>query len=219
MDCVSVMAGAGSRTRIKFCGITSAQDALAAVDAGADALGFVFYASSPRAVTIGQVKEILHSIPPFVARVGLFLNPEAEAVRAVLDTLRLDILQFHGAESPDFCASFGTPYMKALGASPDADLEEQTRGYPHAAAFLFDSHRCGEAGGTGKTFDWNMLPTSLMRPLVLAGGLTPGNVAEAVRRVRPYAVDVSSGVESAPGRKDSELMKSFVAEVKRADDS
>lgn len=213
------MGEAVSRTRVKFCGITNAEDALAAVQAGADAVGFVFCAGSPRAVTISRVSDICRLLPPFVARVGLFLDPKPEQVGAVLDALHLDLLQFHGAERAEFCSSFQVPYMKAVGVRDNDSLEDEIRRHAGAAALLFDSHGPGAAGGTGQTFDWQLLPRGLSRPIVLAGGLNAGNVAEAVRKVRPYAVDVSSGVESAPGRKDADLMKRFVAEVKGADDS
>ncbi len=206
-----------ARTRIKFCGITRPQDAQAAVAAGADALGFVFYAKSPRAVTLKQVNEICQGLPPFVARVGLFLNADPAAVQATVDAVSLDLLQFHGTETADECTRYGLPYMKALGMAEDESLLSQASAHAAAAALLIDSHKLGEAGGTGEVFDWSTVPRQLERPLVLAGGLNVSNVAAAIRQLRPYAVDVSSGIESAPGRKDRQLMQDFSARVRQAD--
>ncbi len=206
-----------ARTRSKICGITSREDALAAIAAGADALGFVFYAGSPRAVDKDVISPFLAELPPLVSKVGLFLNADRDYVASVIDQLPLDLLQFHGTETAEYCDSFGKPYIKALGAARAEELSVLADNYPGASALLFDSHPAGKAGGTGEVFDWSQLPASLTRPLILAGGLTPDNVAEAVRKVRPYAVDVSSGVESAPGRKDSNLMNQFVARLRRAD--
>ncbi len=205
------------RTRVKICGITRMEDALAACEAGADALGFVFYARSPRAVTPEAAREMALALPPFVSRVGLFVDAAPETVAAVLDVVPLDLLQFHGDECPADCASFGRPYLKAVpmaaGLNPVAYMDT----YPHAAGFLLDSHGNGKTGGTGQTFDWERIPRDLHHCLVLAGGLNPDNVAEAVRRVRPWAVDVSSGVEARPGIKDPARMQAFVNEVKRVD--
>lgn len=206
------MIGHPVQTRIKICGITNEGDALAAVAAGADAIGLVFYPPSPRAVSVDEAVRILSVLPPFVSSVGLFLDPEVAAVDEVLNVVPLSMLQFHGRESAAFCHSFKRPYLKALGLAGNRPLNADD--YVDAAALLFDSHAPGEAGGTGKTFDWQRLPRT-QRPVILAGGLTPQNVGEAVRQVRPYAVDVSSGVELAPGRKDPSLMKAFVEEVQR----
>lgn len=200
------------QTRIKICGITNEGDALAAVAAGADAIGLVFYPPSPRAVSVSEAVRILSVLPPFVSSVGLFLDPEAAAVEEVLEAVPLSMLQFHGRETAAFCHGFKRPYLKALGLAGNQPLNADD--YRDAAALLFDSHAPGEAGGTGKTFDWQRLPKS-ERPVILAGGLTPENVGAAIRQVRPYAVDVSSGVELSPGRKDPALMKAFVEEVQR----
>ena len=206
-----------SRTRSKICGITCREDALAAIAAGADALGFVFYAKSPRAAEKEVIGQFLRNLPPLVSKVGLFLDADADFVTSVINVLSLDYLQFHGTETAGYCDSFGKPYIKALGAGAGPELSTLATYYPRASALLFDSHSAGKAGGTGEIFDWSQLPGNLNKPLILAGGLTPGNVAEAVRQVRPYAVDVSSGVESAPGRKSADLMKQFVAQLKCAD--
>ena len=207
------------RTRIKICGITRKQDALAAVEAGADALGLVFYPPSPRHLERVDASEIGAVIPPFVQRVGLFMNPEASRVRDTLQALDLDLLQFHGDESAAFCESWNRAYIKAIpmgGMGGDADPEAYMRSHPKARGFLLDSHAPGEAGGSGKTFDWTRLPRDTKRPLILAGGLHPGNVGEAIRQIRPYGVDVSSGVESAPGIKDPARMQAFCAQVANA---
>lgn len=205
------------RTRVKICGITRMEDALAACDAGADALGFVFYATSPRAVTPEAAREMALALPPFVSRVGLFVDATPETVAAVLDVVPLDLLQFHGNECPADCASFGRPYLKAVPMAEGLDPLAYMDAYPHATGFLLDSHGNGKTGGTGQTFDWERIPRDLHHRLVLAGGLNPDNVAEAVRRVRPWAVDVSSGVEARPGIKDPARMQAFVNEVKRVD--
>ncbi len=202
-----------SRTRVKICGITRPQDLQVAVAAGADALGFVFAAGSPRVLTAEQAAELARQVPAFVSRVGLFLDQDFAAVSRVLDRVPLSLLQFHGREPADFCRSFGRPYIKALGMASAPEFDAAQREYRDAAALLLDSHRAGEAGGTGRTFDWAGIPAS-ERPLVLAGGLTPENVREAVRHVRPWAVDVSSGVEDAPGVKNAERIQKFIDEAK-----
>lgn len=202
-----------SRTRVKICGITRPQDVQAAVAAGADALGFVFAAGSPRVLTAELAAELARQVPAFVSRVGLFLDQDFAAVSRVLDRVPLSLLQFHGRERADFCRSFGRPYIKALGMASAPELDAAQREYRDAAALLLDSHRAGESGGTGRTFDWSGIPV-LGLPLVLAGGLTPENVREAVRRVRPWAVDVSSGVEDAPGVKNAERIRKFIDEAK-----
>jgi phosphoribosylanthranilate isomerase len=203
-------------TRIKICGITRRDDALQAAAAGAHAIGLMFYRKSPRYLAVDQAVLIRRALPPFIAAVAVFMDAEADEVRAVAQQLRPDLLQFHGREPADFCAAFGLPYLKTIpmsGLEPAAYAAQ----YPSAAGFLLDSHGPGEAGGSGRAFDWSRVPAGLSAPLILAGGLTPDNVAEAVRRVRPYAVDVSSGVESSPGIKDAGLMQAFVKGVQRGD--
>ncbi|RMG60155.1 MAG: phosphoribosylanthranilate isomerase [Gammaproteobacteria bacterium] len=205
------------RTRIKICGITRPEDALAAAEAGADAIGLVFWPKSPRHVTLPQAVEICTALPPFVSTVGLFLDAEEARVEETLRQVPLDLLQFHGDECPADCSRYGWPYIKAIGMQGGTDAVRYAETYPDAAGFLLDSHAVGEAGGTGKTFDWSAIP-ELERPLILAGGLNPDNVAEAVRTVRPWAVDVSSGVESEPGIKDAALIERFISEVRKADE-
>jgi phosphoribosylanthranilate isomerase len=204
------------RTRVKICGLTSPDDALLAADCGADAIGLVFYSKSARAVTAAQALDICRSLPAFVTTVGLFVNPEEEEVRSVLKHVHLDCLQFHGDESAAFCASFGIPYMKAIRVRPELDLLEEIAKYSTSSAILLDSYDKNSAGGTGIAFDWRIARRCVQEArvkIVLAGGLTAINVAEAIRLVEPYAVDVSSGVESEPGRKSKEQMSSFFNEV------
>ena len=203
--------------RVKICGITSTTDALNAANAGADALGFVFYAKSPRYVTPEQAAEICQALPPFVTSVGLFMNADAKQVRATLDTVSLDLLQFHGSETPEFCRSFGRPYIKALGIQGLVDFAEQADQYPDALGILVDSHALGKAGGTGQTFDWKLLPKNYSKPIILAGGLNPENIAEAVRETSVYAVDLSSGVESSPGIKSKAKIDALMREVKHVE--
>ncbi len=193
------------------------EDALAAAMAGADAVGFVFYARSPRAVTPEAAREMALAMPPFVSRVGLFVDAAPDRVAAILDTVPLDLLQYHGDECPADCDAIGRPYLKAVPMAPGTDPVAYMETYPHAAGFLLDSHGNGRTGGTGETFDWDRIPRDLRHCLVLAGGLNPENVADAVRRVRPWAVDVSTGVEARPGIKDPARMQAFVDEVKRVD--
>jgi len=200
--------------RVKICGITRMQDLEAAVAAGADAVGFVFAAGSPRAVHPEQAVLLAAAVPAFVARVGLFLDQDYDEVARVLGCVPLSLLQFHGREGPEFCRRFGRPYIKALGMGDGADPAQAAAAYTDAAALLLDSHEQGLPGGTGQAFDWGRVPR-LGRPLVLAGGLTPDNVRAAVERVRPWAVDVSSGVEDAPGIKNASKIESFVKEAKR----
>lgn len=205
------------RTRIKICGITRTEDALAAAAAGADAIGLIFYAGSSRHVTMETAAAIVGRLPPFVTAVGLFVNPAEDEVGAVLDQVPLDLLQFHGAETPGFCARFGRPYIKALAAAPGVDLLQSAGLYRDARGVLIDAYVPGAHGGTGVTADWHAIPGTLPLPLVLAGGLTPDNVDQAVRTVRPWAVDVSSGVELARGVKDHDKMTAFVRGVRNAD--
>lgn len=199
--------------KVKICGITSGADALAAVDAGADALGFMFYAPSPRNVSFGVAAEIIRQLPPFVAKVGVFVNPTEEEVRRAIGECGLDTLQFHGEETPEFCRRFGLKAMKAFRVR-DAESLRQTDAYANEA-WLLDSYVAGQLGGTGARFNWDLATEAARRHTVLlAGGLTPENAAEAVRKVRPYGLDVSSGVESAPGRKDAAKVRAFIAAAK-----
>jgi|AntDeeMetagen192_2_1112575.scaffolds.fasta_scaffold05875_2 phosphoribosylanthranilate isomerase len=205
------------RVRVKICGVTQAEDAAAAVDAGADALGFVFFADSSRALSLEQACRISRELPPFVARVALFLEPAAADVQAVLDQLRPDALQFHGRETPQFCRRFAWPYMKSV---PMGDARVNLRAwadhYADAQALLLDANRAGAAGGSGESFDWQRELELPDKPIVIAGGLHAGNVGEAIQRFAPYAVDVSSGVECAPGIKDARRVREFMAAVARA---
>lgn len=203
------------RTRIKICGMTRREDVQAAAQLGVDAIGLVFYAASKRCLTLAQARELVRSVPAFVTVTGLFLDASRAEVQHTLDAVRLDLLQFHGSESPEFCAAFGRPYVKALAMRVQPDLVDCAKRYHGAAALLLDSHLPGQAGGTGTTFDWHALPRLSDMPLILAGGLDASNVGEAIRALRPYAVDVSSGVESAPGIKDAVRMAEFVREVNR----
>lgn len=198
------------RCRTKICGITSAQAALDCADSGADAIGLVFYPPSPRAVTIEQAAEIVAKLPAFVTAVGLFVDAEPGEVRAVLDGVRLDLLQFHGDETPAYCEQFPARYIKAIRMHPDLDVTEEINRHGKASGVLLDAWSSGQAGGTGKQFDWSRVPRGLDMPIVLAGGLGPDTVAEAISTVRPYAVDVSSGVESSPGIKDPTKVRHFI---------
>lgn len=205
------------RTRIKFCGLTRAGDVRLAGELGVDALGFIFVPDSPRALTLAQATALRQAVPPFVQVVALFMDPDRARVHETLRALRPTLLQFHGREEATFCASFGLPYVKTLpmGEGVEAAEELATR-YPSAEAFLLDGHKAGAPGGQGVRFDWTRLPT-LPKPWLLAGGLSPDKVFEAVRAARPFGVDVSSGIEGAPGLKDGERMHRFVQEVRRAD--
>lgn len=206
-----------STVRVKICGITRVEDALAAVAAGADAIGLVFYAPSPRAVTAEQARAIISALPPFVTTVGLFVDMPGEELDSVLATVPLDLLQFHGDESPEACRRHGRPYLKALRIRPGDDVPALIDRYPGASGVLLDTYVPGTPGGTGEAFDWSLVPSAPSRPVVLAGGLTPGSVAEAIRRVRPYAVDVSGGVEAAKGIKDPVLIRAFIDAVRSAE--
>ncbi len=217
------------RTRVKICGITRLADGLAAAREGADAIGFVFWPGTPRRVAADAARAIASALPPFVTTVGLFVDPDPAEVRATLASVPLDLLQFHGNEAPELCRAFARPYVKAVPVGPRAakdGLLEYAARYPDAAGWLFDAPPSGGLpGGTGQTFDWSTLPHDLQRPLVLSGGLDAGNVGAAIRRVRPWAVDVSSGVEAigadgkpAKGIKDPERIRAFIEEVRHADD-
>jgi len=202
------------RTRVKICGITRAQDAADVAAMGGDAIGLVFYPQSPRAVTAVQAAEIVADLPAFVTVVGLFVNAAPAKIRAVLKKVRIDVLQFHGDEPPEACRAYGRPYIKAIAMRKDMDVHAQARGYADAAGLLLDSYSEGSpGGGTGRVFDWSQVPANLGRPLILAGGLTPENVAEAIRQTRPYAVDVSGGVESTKGIKNAAKIAAFIRGV------
>ena len=205
------------RTRIKICGITRQSDARAAVKAGADALGLVFYPDSPRAVTLTEAEAVVAALPPSVCLVGLFVDAEPELVTEACEALPLSMLQFHGNEKQAYCRDFGLPWMKALRVAPDTDVEAAMEDYSEANAILLDTWRAGIAGGTGESFDWNKVPRETGRRLVLAGGLRPNNVAEAIAAAHPYAVDVSGGVEASPGLKDAGKMAEFITAVAAAD--
>jgi phosphoribosylanthranilate isomerase len=210
------MGTAPLRTRVKVCGITRAADARAAAEAGADAIGLVFYPPSPRYLSNERAVEIRDALPPFVQSVALFVNPDAPQVAQVIGRVKPALLQFHGDETPRFCAQFGVPYVKACRVRQGIDALEYLRPFSTAAAWLFDSH-VAEYGGVGESFDWALVPAQPERPVILSGGLSPANVAAAVRRVRPWGVDVSSGVESAKGLKDAAKIAAFIAEVRNAD--
>lgn len=205
------------RTRAKICGITRIEDGLAAAAAGADAIGLVFYAKSPRAVGADQAAGICAALPPFVTTVGLFVNAAEEEVQAVMDEVPLDLLQFHGDESAEYCRRFRRPWIKAVRMTEGIDLTAVAAEYRGASALLLDSYQKGVPGGTGHAFDWARVPADLTMPVILAGGLGPDNVAEAVRQVHPYAVDVSSGVEQEKGIKDADKIIAFMRGVETAD--
>ena len=200
-------------TRVKICGITNLEDALAAAAAGADALGFVFYGPSPRNIEVDQAKTILSKLPPFITTVGLFVNADASFLQSVLKLLPLDLLQFHGDESEAECKRWGKPYIKAIRMQEGLDLVELCRTYESSRGILLDTFVAGQPGGTGQVFDWANIPPDLRKPIVLAGGLDPSNVANAVKQVNPWAVDVSGGVEAAKGKKDHALIKAFITGV------
>ncbi|NNA59327.1 phosphoribosylanthranilate isomerase [Pseudomonas koreensis] len=205
-----------SAVRSKICGITRIEDALAAVEAGADAIGFVFYAKSPRAVSAQQARAIIRALPPFVTTVGLFVNASRCELGEILDAVPLDLLQFHGDESADECESWHRPYIKALRVKAGDDIAAAVDAYPSASGVLLDTYVEGVPGGTGEAFDWSLIPQQLSKPLILAGGLTPENVADAVARVKPYAVDVSGGVEASKGIKDHAKIRAFIDAVRRS---
>ena len=205
------------RTRVKICGITRPDHARAAAGLGADAIGLMFYEPSPRYVTRARARAVCAALPPLVSIVAVFVNPEPREVEAVIEDLPVDLLQFHGDEPAELCAKSGKPYVKAVRVRSRDDVVNAAARYPDARALLLDAHHDALWGGTGARFDWNVVPDDVGRPVVLAGGLTPGNVAGAIRRVRPFAVDVSGGVESAPGEKDAGSMERFIKEVAGAE--
>ncbi|MCD5972902.1 N-anthranilate isomerase [Pseudomonas savastanoi pv. glycinea] len=202
-----------SAVRSKICGITRIEDALAAVEAGADAIGFVFYAKSPRAVSVQQARAIIAALPPFISTVGLFVNASRCELNETLDAVPLDMLQFHGDETPEQCDGYHRPFIKALRVQAGDDIAASCRLYSRASGILLDTFVAGVPGGTGETFDWALIPNSLEKPIILAGGLTSANVAQAITQVRPYAVDVSGGVEKSKGIKDHDKIRAFMSAV------
>lgn len=198
------------RVRVKICGVTRVEDALAAAAAGADAIGLVFVEKSPRFVRLEQARAIAAALPPFITTVGLFVDASADRIREVLGQVPLDLIQFHGRETPEDCQQFGYPYIKVVRMVPDVDLHAEAQHYEQAAGLLLDAYDPQIAGGTGATFDWTQVPPDLGKPVILAGGLTPENIARAIRAVRPYAVDVSSGVEQSKGIKDAAKIAAFI---------
>lgn len=207
------------RTRIKFCGMTRADDIALAAGLGVDAIGLIFAASSKRRIDAAKARELRAAAGPFVHVVALFMDNPMSEVRNIISMARPTLLQFHGGETAEDCECHGLPYLKAVPMGSRADLRECVAQHPRAAGFVLDGHAEGEAGGRGETFDWTRVPRGFDRPLLLAGGLAPDNVFEAIRIARPYAVDVASGIEAAAGVKDPEHMRRFVSEVRRADAS
>jgi phosphoribosylanthranilate isomerase len=211
-----------SSPRVKICGITSVDDALIAAEAGADAIGLVFYEPSPRAVSVDTAITIARSVGPFVSVVGLFVNAQADEISNILSRVSLHVLQFHGNESLTFCEQFQRPYIKAVRMKPEIDIDQAISAYPSALGVLLDAYQKGVPGGTGETFDWGRIPSVAARlaadypPIVLAGGLTPSNVIQAVQQTSPYAVDVSGGVEQALGKKDQQKVIDFIKNAKAA---
>ncbi|MCR4331975.1 MAG: phosphoribosylanthranilate isomerase [Sulfuricaulis sp.] len=204
------------RTRVKICGITRIEDAMAAAQAGADAIGFVFDPKSPRHVHPDQALKIARALPPFITIVGLFVNAAPDTIEGVLSHVPLDLIQFHGNEKPEQCRRYHRSYIKAIHMKPDVDLREMARLYGDATGLLLDTYVPDAAGGSGQAFDWNRIPSDLGKSVILAGGLTPENVGDAVRRVHPYAVDVSSGVEQSKGVKDAKKISAFIEAVRNA---
>lgn len=204
-------------TRVKICGITRVEDARAAAQSGADAIGLVFYAASARHVEFRRAAEIRRALPPFVTSVALFVNAPYEEIKQVLFEVPIDVLQFHGDEPPDYCQQFDRPYVKAVRMGPEVDLLQYASAYASAQALLLDASIPGLVGGTGQTFDWNLIRRDIALPIVLSGGLTVTNVGAAIHTVRPWAVDVSSGVEASPGIKDARKIDEFIRGVKNAD--
>ena len=199
------------RTRVKVCGITRPEDARVAAAAGVDAIGLVFYAKSPRFVGLSDAAVISAEVGPFVTTVGLFVNAPQQQVAGTLERVGLQLLQFHGDEDDEYCRQFGRPFIKAIRMAPDLNLSKELARFPSASGFLFDAWHKDKYGGTGETFAWRRLPSGSDFPLILAGGLNPGNVADAISQARPYAVDVSGGVETAPGIKSARLIEQFIA--------
>lgn len=204
------------RTRTKICGITRLEDAKASVRAGCDALGFVFYKESPRYIALDDFKVIVKELPPFVTKTGLFVNADPAEIEEAIQSGLVNVLQFHGDETPDFCRQFNFPYIKAVAVSSSVDLIQYAKDFHDAEALLLDTYHEHLKGGTGQTFDWNLIPQTLSKPIVLAGGLTVDNVKEAIKKVKPYAVDVSGGVEESKGIKNSLKIQAFIKETQDA---
>jgi len=204
------------RTRTKICGITRLEDAKASILAGCDALGFVFYKESPRYIALDAFKVIVKELPPFVTKTGLFVNADPAEIEEAIQSGLVNVLQFHGDETPDFCRQFNFPYIKAVAVSSSVDLIQYAKDFHDAEALLLDAYHEHLKGGTGQTFDWNLIPQSLSKPIVLAGGLTVDNVKEAIKKVKPYAVDVSGGVEESKGIKNSLKIQAFIKETQDA---
>lgn len=205
------------RTRVKICGFTRVQDAVIAASMGVDALGLVFYPPSPRNVEIEQAADIVKALPPFTSVVALFVDENEQRVRQVLDSVPIDLIQFHGDEAADYCRLFNRPYVKAIQMRDKVDLQDLAHQYHDASGFLLDAYHPDAKGGTGLCFNWDLIPATCSKPIILAGGLEPKNVKQAVETVKPYAVDVSSGVEAGKGIKDAEKMTVFVNEVYEGD--
>ena len=203
------------RTRVKICGITRIEDALAAAHNGADAIGLVFYAESPRNVSLQAAQEIVDALPPFISVVGLFVNASENKIQTVLSQLRLDVLQFHGDETVADCAQFNLPYLKAIRVKPDTNLLQYCLEFNSAQALLLDAHSDAAYGGTGQVFDWDLIPQNLPKPIILAGGLNAQNVGDAIKQAQPYAVDVSGGVEQSKGIKDAAKIAAFMRAVEQ----
>jgi phosphoribosylanthranilate isomerase len=204
-------------TAVKICGVTREEDALTAARCGAHAIGLVFYRASPRYVEPQVAAAIVRALPPFVTPVGLFVNAQADEVRSIASEVGVQLLQFHGSETPGFCLQFDMPYLKAVRVRPGVDLLQYARDFHGAKGLLLDAYDASLHGGTGATFDWALIPPSLPLPIVLSGGLSPENVGEAIRRVKPAAVDVSSGVEASKGIKDPAKIAAFISGVRNAD--
>ena len=209
------MSGQNPLPRVKICGITSINDSRYALAAGADAIGLVFYPQSPRYVTAEQANTIANAAGPFITVVGLFVNAQPKQVKNIMARVPLNLLQFHGDESPEYCQQFSLPYLKAIRMKSDMDLMGAMNAYTSASGILLDTYRKGVPGGTGECFSWNLVPHNWIRPIVVAGGLTPENVRQAMTIANPYGVDVSGGVESVPGIKDEEKIYTFMSNVKR----
>jgi phosphoribosylanthranilate isomerase len=202
-----------SRTRVKICGITNVKDALLAVQYGTDAIGLNFYSKSARHISIIKAQEIVFVLPPFVTVAALFVNPTHDEVSSILNEVNISLLQFHGEETHDFCRSFRKPYIKAISVEPDLDLKKCAEQYTDAQAILLDTSHAGKFGGTGKVFNWKLIPENFYKPIILAGGLNSDNVADAILQVNPYAVDVTTGVESEAGKKDPLKLSRFFEKV------
>jgi phosphoribosylanthranilate isomerase len=206
-----------SPVRVKVCGITRVEDALSAIRLGANAIGFVFWSKSSRYITPDSVREIVLALPPFVTTVGVYVDPTQEWVEETAVAGGLSLLQFHGDEAPEFCEQFSLPYIKAIRVREGVDLLQYTTRYRRARGLLLDTYTAGMPGGTGHVFDWKLIPQDLSLPLILSGGLNPANVLQAIKQTRPWAVDVSSGVEAAKGIKDEKKISAFMQGVRKSE--